>query len=105
MTFDSLNIVTRSLPKIGWSLSSAMMVRLSFGSCRPWARMCSHSFDTTVVRARGSGPTTAARAGDGVSGFPRAPAVRGFERATMRDMGRLLRIGDVPTLSRYHVVA
>lgn len=39
MTLAISNMEMRPLPKIGRSLSSAMMVRLSAGSYRPWVRM------------------------------------------------------------------
>src|SRR5690606_13534717 len=50
------NIVTLSLPNTGRSLSSLMISRRFFGSCRSFFLMYSHSFLTTCGRGKGSEP-------------------------------------------------
>src|SRR6202035_6042652 len=62
-------------PKIGLSLSSARMLRLSLGSCRLCLRMYSQIFLVTSVRGRGWLPTTAASASSGCMGFMKPPAL------------------------------
>src|SRR5690606_29505763 len=63
---------TWSLPKSGRSLSSALMLRRFFGSCRSCFLMYSQIFLVTSVRGRGSEPITAARVALGVRGFMNA---------------------------------
>src|SRR5690606_40703566 len=56
----SSNIVTWSLPKIGRSLASALMLRLLLASCRLCFLMYSQIFLVTSVRGTASEPMTAA---------------------------------------------
>ena len=63
------NMVTCDLPKITFSLSSALMLRLFAASCSLFFLMYSHIFLVTSVRGIGVAPMTAANAGLMFIGF------------------------------------
>src|SRR5215204_5841625 len=67
------NIETWPLPpKIGLSLSSALIMRRFFASWRLFFLMYCQSFLVTSVRGIGEAPTTGASCADGVIGFMNA---------------------------------
>ena len=66
------NIVTWALPKMGFSLASALMLRLFTLSCSLLALMYSHTFLVTSVRGTGLAPITAASSALGVMAFMKA---------------------------------
>src|SRR5918993_2619711 len=59
---------TWGLPKIGRRVSSALIIRLFFGSCRLFFLMYTQSFLVSSVRGSGLAPTTSERAALGVTG-------------------------------------
>src|SRR4029077_15198021 len=59
-------------PKIGCSLSSAMISRLFAGFCSLCFLMWAQIFLVTSLRGNGSDPTTLARCSDGCIGFMNA---------------------------------
>src|SRR4051794_11487335 len=72
-SFVMSNIDTWPLPpKIGLSLSSALIMRRFFASCRLFFLMYCQSFLVTSVRGIGEAPTTGASCADGVIGFMNA---------------------------------
>src|SRR5690242_14184570 len=67
------NIETCALPpKMGFSLSSALIMRRFFASCRLFFLMYCQSFFVTSVRGIGFVPTTDPSCADGVIGFMNA---------------------------------
>src|SRR5262249_22692967 len=67
------NIETCFLPpNTARSLSSALIIRFSLLSCRPFLRMYAQSFFTTSVRGRSLVPTTSASSLEGFSSFMKA---------------------------------
>src|ERR1044071_7318208 len=63
------NMLTCDLPpKTGRSLSSALIARRFFESCRPFRLMYAQSFLVSSVRGSGELPTTAERALSGWTG-------------------------------------
>src|SRR5215204_864745 len=67
------NIETWPLPpKIGLSLSSALIMRRFLASCRLFFLMYCQSFLVTSVRGIGDAPTTGASCADGIIGFMNA---------------------------------
>src|SRR3954470_24770648 len=72
-SFVMSNIETWPLPqKIGLSLSSALIIRRFFASCRLFFLMYCQSFLVTSVRGIGDAPTTGASCPEGVIGFMNA---------------------------------
>src|SRR3954452_5515647 len=72
-SFVISNIETWPLPpKIGFRLSSALMLRRFLASCRPFRLMYAHSFLVTSVRGSGAVPTTAPSWALGVIAFMNA---------------------------------
>src|SRR6476469_1915097 len=72
-SFVISNIETCPLPpKTGLSLSSALIMRRFFASCRLFFLMYCQSFLVTSVRGIGFAPTTDASRADGVIGFMNA---------------------------------
>src|SRR4051812_49558938 len=72
-SFVISNIETWPLPpKIGFRLSSALMLRRFLASCRPFRLMYAHSFLVTSVRGSGAVPTTALSCALGVIAFMNA---------------------------------
>src|SRR5712691_5872851 len=67
------NMLTCALPpNTGFSMSSDLIMRLFFLSCRPFFLMYAHSFFVTSVRGIGFVPTTSESAGLGCTGFMNA---------------------------------
>src|ERR1700741_4368762 len=67
------NMLTVFLPaNTGFSLSSALMLRLFLASCRPFFLMYAQSFLVTSVRGIGLSPITSPSAALGVMGFMKA---------------------------------
>ena len=66
------NMVTCALPKMGFSLASALMLRLFSLSCSLLALMYSQTFFVTSVRGTGLLPITAASSALGVMAFMKA---------------------------------
>src|SRR5690554_3834505 len=58
-----------SLPKMGFSFASALILRRFSGACKSCFLMYSHIFLVTSVRGRGVFPTICARSALGVMGF------------------------------------
>src|SRR5262245_13050424 len=59
-------------PNTALRLSSALIMRLFFLSCRPWRLMYAHTFLVTSVRGIAFEPTTSASVSLGVTGFMKA---------------------------------
>src|SRR5260370_6500245 len=59
-------------PNTAFSWSSALIIRRSFASCRPFFLIYAQSFFTTSVRGSGLSPTTSAKTGDGCIAFMNA---------------------------------
>src|SRR5260370_21319463 len=67
------NMLTCALPpNTGFSMSSDLIMRLFFLSCRPFFLMYAHSFLVTSVRGIGFEPTTSESAALGCTGFMKA---------------------------------
>src|SRR5437879_11519582 len=67
------NMLTCALPpNTGFSMSSDLIMRLFFLSCRPFFLMYAHSFFVTSVRGIGFEPTTSESAALGCTGFMKA---------------------------------
>src|SRR5713226_7393079 len=67
------NMLTVALPpNTAFRLSSALIMRLFFLSCRPFFLMYAHSFFVTSVRGIAFDPTTAASLSLGCTGFMNA---------------------------------
>src|ERR1700716_3368889 len=67
------NMLTCALPpNTGFSMSSDLIIRLFFLSCRPFFLMYAHSFFVTSVRGIGFEPTTSESAALGCTGFMKA---------------------------------
>src|SRR5260221_14493607 len=67
------NMLTCALPpNTGFSMSSDLIIRLFFLSCRPFFLMYAHSFLVTSVRGIGFEPTTSDSAALGCTGFMKA---------------------------------
>src|SRR6266852_9253677 len=67
------NMFTEALPpNTAFRLSSALIIRLFFLSCRPFFLMYAHSFLVTSVRGIGFEPTTSDSTALGCTGFMKA---------------------------------
>src|SRR5216683_2251592 len=72
-SFVISNMLTVALPpNTGLSISSALIIRLFFLSCRPFFLMYAHSFLVTSVRGIGFEPTTSDSTALGCTGFMKA---------------------------------
>src|SRR5262245_6044432 len=73
LSFVISNMLTVFLPaNTGFSLSSALMLRLFLASCSPFFLMYAQSFLVTSVRGIGLSPITSPSAALGVMGFMKA---------------------------------